>query len=90
MTDLLLDIIENKPMADHWPHFEHSVLQNLESDSLAQYLVSKTPTVFRDGPLENLWGGGGGAEDHKKKIRARENYMKKNSCTPINPKKYSC
>ena len=22
--------------------------------------------------------------------RARENYMKKNSCTPINPKKYSC
>ena len=21
---------------------------------------------------------------------ARENYMKKNSCTPINPKKYSC
>ena len=88
MTDLLLDIIENKPMADHWPHFEHSVLQNLESDSLAQYLVSKTPTVFRDGPLENLWGGGG--RRPQKKIRARENYMKKNSCTPINPKKYSC
>ena len=33
---------------------------------------------------------GGGAGEVPKKIRARENYMKKNSCTPINPKKYSC
>ena len=32
----------------------------------------------------------GGAGEVPKKIRARENYMKKNSCTPINPKKYSC
>ena len=29
-------------------------------------------TYFRDGPLENLWGGGGG-EVQKKNIRAREN-----------------
>ena len=43
---------------------------------------------IRDGPLENLWGGG--RAKYKKKIRARENEMKKNSCTPINPKKYSC
>ena len=43
---------------------------------------------IRDGPLENLLGGGGAGEV-KKKIRDRENYMKKNSCTPINPKKYS-
>ena len=27
---------------------------------------------IRDGPLENLWGGGGRAK-YKKKIRAREN-----------------
>ena len=27
---------------------------------------------FRDGPLENLWGGGGGGST-KKDIRAREN-----------------
>ena len=27
---------------------------------------------------------------YKKNIRARENKMKQNSCTPINPKKYSC
>ena len=39
--------------------------------------------MFRDGPLENLPGGVG--EVQKKNIRAREN-----SCTPINPKKYSC
>ena len=35
---------------------------------------------FRDGPLENLWGGGGGGGlgvVQKKTIRARENYMKK-------------
>ena len=42
---------------------------------------------IRDGPLENLLGGG--RAKYKKKIRDRENYMKKNSCTPINPKKYS-
>ena len=35
-------------------------------------------------------GGGRGRAKYKKNIRARENYMKKNSCTPINPKKYSC
>ena len=35
-------------------------------------------------------GGGGGGGEVQKNIRARENYMKKNSCTPINPKKYSC
>ena len=44
--------------------------------------------ALRDGPLENLWGGGGG--EVQKNIRARENLMKKNSCTPINPKPYSC
>ena len=49
--------------------------------------------VIRNGPLENLCGGGGGEGGRakcKKKIRARENLILKNSCTPINPKKYSC
>ena len=43
---------------------------------------------IRDAPWENLWGGGGvvGLAKYKTNIRAREN----NSCTPINPKKYSC
>ena len=35
--------------------------------------------AISDGPLENLWGGEGAGE-----------VQKKNSCTPINPKKYSC
>ena len=35
---------------------------------------------------KKTWGGGA---KYKNNIRARENYMKKNSCTPINPKKYS-
>ena len=35
-------------------------------------------------------GGGGWRAKYKKNIRARENSTKKNSCTTINPKKYSC
>ena len=46
--------------------------------------------VLRDGPLENLWGVGGGAGEVQKNIRARENQLKKKLCTPINPNKYSC
>ena len=34
--------------------------------------------------------GGGGEAKYKKNICARGNQMKKNSCMPINPKKYSC
>ena len=33
---------------------------------------------------------GGGRAKYKKQIRARENLIQKNFCTPINPKKYSC
>ena len=29
--------------------------------------------VFRDGPLEKLWGGGGGEGEVQKKIHAGEN-----------------
>ena len=36
------------------------------------------------------YGGGGRGAKYKKIIRARQNWMKKNSYTPINPKKYSC
>ena len=34
-----------------------------------------TTGALRDGPLENLWGGGGGADEVQKKIRARENLI---------------
>ena len=42
-------------------------------------LVPESPHFFhvvRGGPLENLWGGGGGRST-KEYIRARENEMKK-------------
>ena len=62
--------------------------------SLSPQMVSANSKrgLIRDGPLENLWLGGGGGANYKKYIyiRARENWMTKNSCTPINPKKYSC
>ena len=45
------------------------------------------PVSIRDGPLENLWGGR--AKYTKKKSR-KGKLKEKNSCTPINPKKYSC
>ena len=44
---------------------------------------------LRDRPLENLLGGGGGGEVQKKYSR-KGKLNEKNSCTPINPKKYSC
>ena len=53
--------------------------------------IAQVASVTGDGPLENLLGGGGGGgRSTKKNIRARENSTKKNSCTPVNPKKYSC
>ena len=45
---------------------------------------------FRDGPLENLWGGGGGGRSTKKIFAQGKIERKKNPWTPINPKKYSC
>ena len=48
------------------------------------------PFILRDGPLENLWGGGGaGLAKYKKKYSSKGRLNEKNSCTPINPKKYS-
>ena len=39
-----------------------------------RHFFSKEPTTpFRDGPLQNLWGGGGGRAKYKKNIPAREN-----------------
>ena len=40
----------------------------------------------RDGPLENLSGGGAGKVQKKYSRKGKLN--EKNSCTPINPKKY--
>ena len=44
---------------------------------------------LRDGPLENLWGEGAGGIQKKYSRKGKLN-EKKNSGTPINPKKYSC
>ena len=43
-------------------------------------------TFLRDGPLENFLGGGRITKKYSRKGKLKE----KNSCTPINPKKYSC
>ena len=49
----------------------------------------KRAEKLRDGPLESLWEEGGAGEIQKKSSR-RVKLNEKNSCTPINPKKYSC
>ena len=46
---------------------------------------------IRDGPLENLWGGGGVGRRSTKKIFVEGKIKTKSTVrTPINPKKYSC
>ena len=62
-------------------------LETTGDESAGRCLSGVSRELVRDGPLENLLGG---RAKYKKNIRARENEMKKNSCTPINPKKYSC
>ena len=50
--------------------------------------VSVISLIIRDGPLENLLGGGEVQKKYSRKGKLNE--KKKTSCTPINPKKYSC
>ena len=54
--------------------------------SLLTYLIYSDQENLRDGPLENLWGAG----EVQKKYSRKGKLNEKNSCTPINPKKYSC
>ena len=54
--------------------------------SLLTYLIYSDQENLRDGPLENLWGAG----EVQKKYSRNGKLSEKNSCTPINPKKYSC
>ena len=42
--------------------------------------LMKSGIGIRDGPLETWWGGGVGGEKKQKKINARENAKKTNSC----------
>ena len=70
-----------------------STKQSNNSAHASPYLVPFLPSLhdyegklLRDGPLENLWGG---RAKYKKKSR-KGKLNEKNSCTPINPKKYSC
>ena len=51
-------------------------------------LIVGMSRLIRDGPLENLWGRGVG--EVQKKYSRKEKLNEKNSCKPINPKKYSC
>ena len=60
------------PTPPPWP-YERQGLVRLPTLSFRWRGLRDEPKVWvRDGPLENLWGGGGRAK-YKKKIRAREN-----------------
>ena len=45
---------------------------------------------FRDGPLQNFFWAGEVGGRSTKKYSSRWKLLEKNSCTPINPKKYLC
>ena len=70
--------------------------KKLETWATASTVTSILMTVLcghvqchlRDGPLENLWGGGAG--EVQKKYSRKGKLNEKNSCMPINPQKYSC
>ena len=47
-----------------------------------------TDAHLRDGPLQNLWREG--RAKYQKKYLRKGKLNEKNSCTPINPKKYLC
>jgi hypothetical protein len=49
-------------------------------DTRFNSLAELTKQLLRGGPLE-IPGGGGGAENSQKKIRAKKNAWKKNSCS---------
>ena len=83
----------------HWPNWidkkeNHSILPPLRN--VRRIYLSTSPVAgvtrlsrpLKDGPLENLWGGGEGGRRSTKKIFAQGKIKwKKKSCTPINPKK---
>ena len=52
--------------------------------------LSPGPFLLRDGPLENLWGGGGAGEVQKKKFAQGKIKLKKILAGQLILKKYSC
>ena len=61
-------------------------LEQADVTSGARNRKPRMKSLLRNGPLENLWGTG----EVQKKYSRKEKFNKKNLCTPINPKKYSC
>ena len=81
----------------HWPNWvdkkeNHSILPPLRN--VLRIYLSTSPVAgvtrllrpLKDGALENLWGDGRSTKKYSRKGKLNE----KNSCTQINPKKYSC
>jgi len=70
-------------------HGFHNTIQNMNDDYLVSHrkdiwvAPSSQQTRVRDGPLENVSGGGG---EVQKKYSRKGKLNEKNSCTPINPK----
>ena len=84
----------------HCPHWHnwvdkkenHSILPPLRN--VLRIYLSTSPVAgvtrllrpLKDGALENLWGDGRSTKKYSRKGKLNE----KNSCTQINPNKYSC
>ena len=55
-----------------------------------EWIFLKKLSTFKGPTVRKLIGAGGGGAKYKKNIRARENWMKRKSWKPINPRLYSC
>ena len=78
----MTDLADLRLLAVSW------ALRKAKSQSILIMLRGKI--ALRDGPLEILLGGEWGRAKYKKIFSQGKIKWKKNSCTPINPKKYSC
>ena len=60
--------------------------------NLLSYKVQSNPvnTETKERTIRKLWGVGGWGAKYKKIYSRKGNLNEKNSCSSINPKKYSC
>ena len=86
-TNNITSICEN-PTNDHETFLSTSA--PLPHKIVGDWVIVVNRGQLRDAHQKTYRGGGGGRAKYKKKYSRKGKLNEKNSCTPINPKKYSC